>query len=889
MYEEEDEDDGLGGAEEFAETTEQKLKRLSDRKEDLMTNLAALEQSLEALGYTISRSSTKSAQAAPQSGIRIKGALSFRGKQMAAEYFALLDEDGDGYLSWEDMRAMRSFSLESTSNPEGGSGLGLVHDPEFSNWESWQLYMSDAGIQTDALGRLEINSFIKYRELIEPRQPLARELELLKLGFLPKKMKLWSLTKSLIKEVLSFRSAARAEDDRGLNYEEVQYVLRNVGIAYKRPEFFRVMWERSMMEKLMESLHRRYLKRRYGNRELSTRFTKMLARGVIPTGALQVEMDDLKYVQASQLLAWLFASRPKVDKYTHSNIHNSNIHTNTNEHTHTHYTNTNTNTHTHTQTCLHTDTRKKKRSTSTACGGTTTNKQKPLSQKGYIYESMLCLKYAAFRFIRMVDSATRTMFNIAAQLRIRKVFEDFKGLSTFNAKQAEKSDFSFDLDVLGQGGNTEEGLGFEYSLQKVDHPETFLTRHKLPRELGSALIIELMLKSECSTAECEDAANAFCTFFKHHFDSEFKKNVQFRGFFVFPAVSEGDGAKVMRICIGYKRIVSIDAWFEQMLIPFTLNDIVTSISGAVKTSITLADLMSPSSSFQLDTMFTAHVEVLFQYRPYIVLNILKRLVLALSAGFTTHQVRPESEDANELMRRALREFYPSIISWSNYISSWVKGHKEVSLQFRFKTLSELLSRLGAGNLWFKQTFPETLSSEPGFLAKAYQRWVKYYTKSYMEVFAPLADFLENKAKKFEEEKRAALFRARMQADKVDPAAAKQAAVMDKLKRLGIEMDEDDVNAEGAADPRTLISTAEERLIRQDMSALATFEKCHNVLLGIHNVQFLCGKTNLKVAFSGVDFIELFPSPPSIIKVKSASDARQGKNKQIHKTETPSQE
>ena len=82
-----------------------------------------------------------------------------------------------------------------------------------------------------------------------------------------------------------------------------------------------------------------------------------------------------------------------------------------------------------------------------------------------------------------------------------------------------------------------------------------------------------MVKPDAKDEDVEHLSHKFLSFLKAHFDKELKKNVQFRGLFCFPAHSEGDGCKVIRLAMCYKRIVSFDAWFAQMLIPYSLTEL----------------------------------------------------------------------------------------------------------------------------------------------------------------------------------------------------------------------------------------------------------------------------------------------------------------------------
>ena len=69
-------------------------------------------------------------------------------------------------------------TLAADFEPELG---GLNHYPEYSNWESWRMYMKDLGVRCDRLGRVNLKEFTKYRAIVESKQPLARELNIVRL------------------------------------------------------------------------------------------------------------------------------------------------------------------------------------------------------------------------------------------------------------------------------------------------------------------------------------------------------------------------------------------------------------------------------------------------------------------------------------------------------------------------------------------------------------------------------------------------------------------------------------------------------------------------------------------------------------------------------------
>lgn len=86
------------------------LKSLQRKKLEYETALDAINQTFEDLGLGVStivghgQGGIAEKAEIQRSGIRIKGELSFRGRDKAEEYFRLLDRDNDKFLSYEDVR-----------------------------------------------------------------------------------------------------------------------------------------------------------------------------------------------------------------------------------------------------------------------------------------------------------------------------------------------------------------------------------------------------------------------------------------------------------------------------------------------------------------------------------------------------------------------------------------------------------------------------------------------------------------------------------------------------------------------------------------------------------------------------------------------------------------
>ena len=88
------------------------LSVLQRKEEELANMIMALDSTFRELGYRVDSSVDATKKKVPlQTGIRMKGELSFRGKEKAEEYFDSIDIDKDGFLNYEDFRGTFSMSI----------------------------------------------------------------------------------------------------------------------------------------------------------------------------------------------------------------------------------------------------------------------------------------------------------------------------------------------------------------------------------------------------------------------------------------------------------------------------------------------------------------------------------------------------------------------------------------------------------------------------------------------------------------------------------------------------------------------------------------------------------------------------------------------------------
>jgi hypothetical protein len=83
-------------------------------------------------------------------------------------------------------------------------------------------------------------------------------------------------------------------------------------------------------------------------------------------------------------------------------------------------------------------------------------------------------------------------------------------------------------------------------------------------------------------------------------------------------MNEIDENYVLRIMINYKKIVSIDRFFETMLVEYRLYDLVTVCVGELKTNLNIANLLShhlnnlnDTTSIQVNSVQLIFIDLVF--------------------------------------------------------------------------------------------------------------------------------------------------------------------------------------------------------------------------------------------------------------------------------------
>lgn len=813
------------------ESLDERLARLKQKRDEILSRIKLIDSALLEDGVAIEYeegglvptggNSNKPPPATsfnPQSGIRINGKLSFRGLEKASEYFDRLDEDNDGLLGFGDFRALTSITQP----------YGVVHNPEYLDWNAWKIYMDDLGVKTDSAGKVNREGFNEYRKVIELEQPLAAELRILGLSYLPKLQSQWRVINAMIQDVYHHRQISGTNRDIGnmLDLDDVAYVLGNADIIFTRREFILNMLNRAPFELVMGELLRKSFRRYFAHSNevfahlMTDNDTVASQHSSSHAEAPKVRVKSIKYIAPSQLVSWLFGRSP-----------------------------------------------------APACTGT--------------YRQLISLKHALYQAWRKIDSWTKMLFDLGVHLRLRMVFKDFLPPPKVVTKD-QKSFVQVSANLGPQDNSIEDGVSLAWSLTKLASSEEFLRRLKLPKDCGLAFAVDLLLRSETTPAEAKKTADAIAIYLRSHFDDELKKNVQYRGILVFPAENEGDGASVIRVAVNFKRLVSIDCFLDNIFIYHKLCDLVTDFAGDFRTSMSLSDLfLNPTLS--LDAAFTAKATCRVTYVRGAVQSIVRRAVLAFTAAISRNEI-VTSDDPEEVRELAiwarLRPYFPVAVEWGKSILSKIRGVSTATMSFKYKSLSEFIGAFRLRNLWIKKLFPRSVTpSDLGHhLAGLFEAWRLKFTADLKEQYTSLTAFMEGRVAAEEAERIRLLMMSQQEYKSGAAKAAMEAAqnranqedLMSKLGSLGIKAGAAEFVDEESTDLKPVLDEMNEIELERDVQGYITYERVVRACLGVHAVEVVCGKSRLVVSCQGLDVFDMLPQPASLQAVKDVCDSKRRK-------------
>lgn len=195
-------------------------------------------------------------------------------------------------------------------------------------------------------------------------------------------------------------------------------------------------------------------------------------------------------------------------------------------------------------------------------------------------------------WVRSVEGITRSMYHFAAHINDRLVFRDFVPLTKATNSKSLLDVCTLKIGLsIGDDNRRDGGLSGSFKLIKVDNPSQMFKQLKLSPDSGSALLIDLLYREKTSSKDMDRCVTLLRQFLVSHIERELRGNRMFSGMTVCNAINEQDNSKVLRVIFCYKRMVSLDGWLEQMLIPYTVADLIPILMGDFRTNLDFAEII----------------------------------------------------------------------------------------------------------------------------------------------------------------------------------------------------------------------------------------------------------------------------------------------------------
>mmetsp|Transcript_25616 Transcript_25616/g.56689 ORF Transcript_25616/g.56689 Transcript_25616/m.56689 type:complete len:482 (-) Transcript_25616:1182-2627(-) len=473
------------------------------------------------------------------------------------------------------------------------------------------------------------------------------------------------------------------------------------------------------------------------------------------------------------------------------------------------------------------------------------------------------------------------MFLFAAHINDRLVFRDFPVINRVPKAEQEVSNLKFSV-MVGDEDRRDGGLSGSFKLIKLDNTQAVFKQLHLSPDSGSALIIDLLFHSDTDEEDGMKCVQCLRQYLGHHFEKELRGNKLFSGMVVTNALNESDDAKVLRVIFSYKRLVSFDGWLEHMLIPYRLTDFVSVLVGDFRSNLDLASLINNKTT-NLSESFAASFDCTLGMRRGLVIRILERLLIVLSAGVTKDQVAVLNEkaqgkgpanhkDAEESRRRVerwhqLHHFFPPIRWGVGYLLDTLKCMQTASLKLHYGSLGEFTHKLGLMDVTFGRTYSNTWMYVPGFVRDTYKYFAAKYKSEMGKKHASLKHHLEVK-KKEDDERRIREIMDNKGEEDGPQEQDDRANTIEKLKRLGI--DDGNIFQDEGTDPKQHIRQVTDETSKLDVMGFITVENLRRHVLGVHSIELVTGKSKLSLSVQGLDLFDLLPELPNMQSIAEAN-------------------
>jgi hypothetical protein len=213
------------------------------------------------------------------------------------------------------------------------------------------------------------------------------------------------------------------------------------------------------------------------------------------------------------------------------------------------------------------------------------------------------------RGIRELYQTSYYLWDIGLHLRERLVFKQPAIPSLEEVDLKPKTSFRVSCQIgtaSGGAGGAEEGTNIYWKFSRVENLPNHLASLLLPKDIGSGVVIDLTRRlvlegqgqggqGEEGSPEQEAYLAKTCSMIKqailHHFGDELQRTPHFRGVFVFPTTNETDQMKVIRICLGFKRTISVDSFLKMAGVPYGTDDLIGHCYGEISSNLHLTEIV----------------------------------------------------------------------------------------------------------------------------------------------------------------------------------------------------------------------------------------------------------------------------------------------------------
>jgi hypothetical protein len=200
------------------------------------------------------------------------------------------------------------------------------------------------------------------------------------------------------------------------------------------------------------------------------------------------------------------------------------------------------------------------------------------------------------RTLRTFYRLSSYFWQAGMHIRERLVFKQSCIKPTEEVDLTKKTECRIGFEMGKQPMGGEDGSNMYWKLSKVDNPADYLTRLHLPKDIGCGIILDLQREDNVSESDAIKTCAMIKHEFLHHFGAELDGSQHFRGLFIFPAVNETDGRPVFRLCLAYKRAISIDNYVKMLGIPYSIDEFVNHFYGEISTNTHVLDITENCNS-----------------------------------------------------------------------------------------------------------------------------------------------------------------------------------------------------------------------------------------------------------------------------------------------------